>query len=107
MHTNNMGGHGPTNREIDAKVLALRAAIAEDQIRRQQSKVSNNNHTMNNPQYHTGLIPSHSFNQRMDMLQQQQQQQTTATSTSTTLLHWTNCIPTPFKRTKPLPSTHE
>ena len=75
MHTNNMGGHGPTNREIDAKVLALRAAIAEDQIRRQQNKVNNNNHTMDNPQYHAGLIPSHSFNQRMDMLHQQHQQQ--------------------------------
>lgn len=78
MHTNNKkGAHGPTNREIDAKVLALRAAIAEDQIRRQQNNANNNgNNTLGNQQHHANLIPSHSFNQRMDMMHQQRQQAT-------------------------------
>lgn len=69
-----MGGHVPTSREIDAKVLALRAAIAQDQIR-QQRKTSANNTTVGNPHQHAGLIPSHHFVQRIDPSHQRQQVQ--------------------------------
>lgn len=72
MHTNNMNKHDSTNHEIDAKVLALQAAIAQDQIKYQRNGTSNTG--VNSHHHHVSPIPSDHFVQMMETSQQPCQQ---------------------------------